>query len=824
MKSEKTGIFRRLSLPIIIASALGSSVPLTARADVTPEVPAGSGNASAAGAPAPQDSATATSGSAIPNAEKLPAIVVQATPLPGTAIDADKVPANVQTLTAADLTRNGSASMTQAMGMQLGSINVDDNLNDPFQPDILYRGFEASPVLGTPQGLAVYQNGVRINEAFGDVVNWDLFPDIAIDRVDLVSSNPVYGLNALGGAISVGMKNGFTYAGFDAELAGGSWGQRSLATQYGVNNGTVGFYAAARGYDSDGWRDFSSDAVRQFYTDLSIHGDRGTLDLSFTHANNHLDGQGAAPVQELAVDRSLVFTGPQANLNQLNFLALNGTFNLNNNWSLQGVLYYRQYKQDVANGNTTDYTACTNQAGILCQSDGLTPVTNAAGQNLPDISEDGTLPIGENDYESIRAYSRGAALQITGDDSIFGHGNHFSAGASIDYSKVDFFSGTQIGVINSQLLVEPSDLIVDTPESSPWGATPVSLGAWNQQVGFYVTDTFDVTSDLSVTASARYNIAHIDLRDNRGTDLDGDNSFSHFNPALGATYKLTPTATIYAGVSTNTRTPTASEIECSDPLQPCLLPSNLAGDPPNLHQVVAHTFEFGIRGNESGLFGADGQLAWNFGAFRTNADDDIYGIATSVSSGFYQNIGGTRREGIEAGLKFHEDRFSFYASYAYVLATFQSAMTLPSPSNPHQDDDGNIQVVRGDRMPGIPKNRLKFGVDFDVLPQWKIGGSVILVGNEYYFGDESNQNSPLPGYAVFDLDTTWRIDKSFEFFATVSNLFNTKYANYGIYSDPSGIGTPGVPADGVSNGPGVDNRFISPAAPRAVYAGMRIKF
>ncbi len=141
--------------------------------------------------------------------------------------------------------------MTGALNSTLGSISINDDSADPFQPDILYRGFEASPVLGTPQGLAVYQNGVRINEAFGDTVNWDLFPDIAIDRVQLVSSSPVYGRNALGGALTVTMKNGFTYPGGDLELAGGSYGQRSVTGQYGVNSGMFGFYVASRALDWD---------------------------------------------------------------------------------------------------------------------------------------------------------------------------------------------------------------------------------------------------------------------------------------------------------------------------------------------------------------------------------------------------------------------------------------------------------------------------------------------------------------------------------------------------------------------------------------------
>lgn len=761
------------------------------------------------------------------NAKQLATVVVQASAVPGgAALDADKVPGNVQSLSADDLTRNGSASVTQALNAQLGSVSLNDNLNDPFQPDILYRGFEASPVLGTPQGLAVYQNGVRINEAFGSTVNWDLFPDIAINRVQIVSANPVYGLNALGGAISVDMKNGFNYAGGELELSGGSFGQRSAVAEYGANNGTFGIYAAAKTLDEDGWRNFSADAVRQFYTGLSARTDRLSFDLSYTHADNHLNGQGSAPAQELAVSRKLTFTGPQANDNRLNFVSLNGTYQVSDHWSMQGVLYYRQFSQKVANGNNSSYVACTSAAlaGSLCQSDGVTPLNNAAGQNLPDISNGGTLPIGQNDSEAINSYSRGVTLQISNDRSLFGHNNQFTAGVAFDYANTNFYSGAQIGVINAKLTVLPSGLYVDTPEGSDFNAVPVILAANNRDAGVYVTDTFNPTPKLAVTASGRYDVAHIDLHDQRGTSLDGNSRFSHFNPALGGTYKLTPKLTAYAGLSTNTRTPTASEIECSDPLKPCLLPSNLAGDPPNLRQVVAHTVEFGLRGKIPNALSVDSVITWNVGAFRTNSFDDIYGISTSVSSGFYQNIGSTRRAGVEAGFNYRTDHWLAYFNYSYVHATFQSATQLPSPSNPLQNAGGNIEVRPGDRLPGIPNNRLKIGADYAITPKWKLGASMIMVSSQYYFGDGSNKNAPMPGYHVVNLHSSYQISRNVEVFGSIDNVFNAKYATYGIYSDPTGAAAPGVPVSGTTNGPGVDNRFFSPAAPTAVYGGVRVTF
>jgi iron complex outermembrane recepter protein len=759
------------------------------------------------------------------SANPLQTVTVTATAIPGADIDIDKVPGNVQILTSADLIRDGSASLTGALNSNLSSINVNDDLDDPFQPDILYRGFEASPVLGTPQGLAVYQNGVRINEAFGDTVNWDLFPDVAINRVELVSASPLYGLNALGGAISVTMKNGFTYQGGDVELSGGSFGQRSATVQYGVNNGTFGFYVASRALDWDGWRPFSSDRMRDVYAVLSAHTDAATLDLSYTRADNAMDGQGPAPVQELAVNRSLVFTGPQANINSLNFLTLNGTLKLTDTWSLQSVLYYRQYAQTVQNGDNSDYMACTDTPGILCQPDGVTPLTNAAGAQLPDISEGGSVVIGQNDFEVINAWSRGASFQIANSDSLFGHENHFTAGAVVDYSATSFFSGTQIGVLNSALLVLPSDLLLFTPEDSDAAVdngdpTPVSVDSINKNLGVFVTDTFNVTPDLAVTASGRYNIAHINLADQLGDNLSGYNRFVHFNPAIGATYKVLPTMTVYGGWSTNTRTPTASEIECSDPLTPCLLPTNLAGDPPLLKQVVSHTAELGLRGTLPDLAG--GEVSWNLSGFRTLLKNDIFGIATSISQGFFQNIGDTRRQGFEAGIGYRGERWSAFANYSFVQATFRSALTLPSPSNPFQDDDGDIQVTPGNRLPGIPENRFKVGTDFKIIPQWTVGATLNVVSSSFYVGDESNQLPPLPGYATVNLHTSYRPFAHFEVFASISNLLNRKYATWGILSDPTGINAPGIPADADTNDPGVDNRFQSPAAPFQVFGGVRL--
>ncbi|HME38081.1 MAG TPA: TonB-dependent receptor [Steroidobacteraceae bacterium] len=757
-------------------------------------------------------------------------LVIGTTPVPGLRVDADNVPGNAQSLSAAELRQDGTSNIISALSTRLGSVNVNDTLADPFQPDILYRGFEASPVLGTPQGLAVYQNGVRINEAFGDTVNWDLFPDIAVNRIDIVSATPLYGLNALGGAMAVTMKNGFTFQGADGELSGGSFNQRAGAAEFGFNNGNVGVYAAARVSNQDGWRLYSEDSVHQYYLDLSWHAGGASIDLSYARADNRLHGQGAAPVQSLAINPQNVFTGPQDNLNTLNFVTLNASYAVSDSLAVQGILYSRDFRQTVANGNRSNYTACTGAAaGSLCQGDGLTPLTTAAGAPIPDISNAGAQNLGENDYETINSQGYGASLQLTSSRPLQGHGNEFAVGATVDGAETNFFSGTELGVINAELTVVPSGLFVYTAEGSvdsngyPTPATPVELNANNKYYGFYATDTFDVGSLLAVTASGRYNIAKVDLSDQRGTALNGNNRFTHFNPALGAAYKRWRHATIYAGYSTNNRAPTASEIECSNPLQPCLLPTSLAGDPPNLRQVIAHTAEVGLRG-QSTTDSKQARLSWNASVFRTNLEDDIYGISTSVSTGFFSNIGSTRRQGFETGLNYRTAQWSTYAQYSYIDATFRSPLTLNSPSNPLQDANGNIHVAPGDRLPLIPRNRIKIGADYSLLHQWSLGASLVVVTDSFYKGDESNQNPPLPGYHVVNLRTSYRVNEQLEFFANVQNLFDARYSTYGLFSDPTGVGAPGIPANANSNDPRVDNRFQSPAMPRSYFGGIRISF
>jgi iron complex outermembrane receptor protein len=755
--------------------------------------------------------------------EVAPVTVIGATPLPGTRMDVAKAPYDVHTLSETDIEAGGTADATRALARRIGGVNVNENLDDPFQPDILYRGFEASPVLGTSQGLAVYQNGVRINEPFGDTVNWDLVPDVAIARMDVVGTNPVYGLNALGGAVVVTMKNGFDNPGGEATLSGGSFGQRALDVAYGAHGQRLGGFVAARGLDQNGWRMSSSDRLRQLYADVSARGDRLSLDLAYTGADNTLHGESATPVQELAISRRLIFTSPQLNANQLNFVNLNGTYAAGSSLSFAGGLYVRDFRQSVANGNTTGYVACEDpaSAGQLCQPDAATPLVSTAGAPIPDLSDGGEAPIGQNDRQSLHTRSFGGVVQATSTARLAGLGNQLSVGAAADHARIDYGSTAEVGTIDSALVVQPSGFFVLTPQGTPFNATPVGLRADNTDAGVFVTDTLDLTDRLSVTASGRFNWVRIALQDQLGTLLSGTNTYSRFNPAIGATYRIAPGLTGYLGYAEGSRAPTASEIECSDPQAPCLLPSSLSSDPPSLRQVVSHTFELGLRGSRPL---GQGRVSYSVGLYRTQVHDDIYAVATSLSAGFFQNIAGTRREGGELAVSYRDDRLSAYLNYAYVAATFQAALTLPSPSNPAQDENGDIHVRPGDRLPGIPRNRLKLGAEYAFTDRFRLGGDLQVLSSQYYRGDEANQLAPLPGYAVLGLHASYDVAPRLQLFARLENALDARYATFGLLGDPTGVGAPGVPAGAQTNGPGVDNRFQSPAAPFAAYGGVKLSF
>src|SRR5262249_15875485 len=275
----------------------------------------------------------------------MPPVNITATPLLPGLPELDKVPSTAQVFNRNAVTRDAFPALLRTLDEGAAGVALDQAQGNPWQPNLIYHGFEASPLVGDAQGLAVYVNGSRFNQPFGDTTNWDLIPDIAIDRIDLVGSNPAFGLNALGGALAIRLRDGFTYQGAEAEILGGSFGRVQGSFQYGVQSDNTSAYVAGTLMHDSGWRDFSPSTLRQIYGDIGWRSDSAELHLNILGADNDLVGNGTTPVDLLSVSRSAIFTFPDETKNKYARVGLSGTYAFSEETSLQVNAYYSNLSQ-----------------------------------------------------------------------------------------------------------------------------------------------------------------------------------------------------------------------------------------------------------------------------------------------------------------------------------------------------------------------------------------------------------------------------------------------------------------------------------------------
>jgi outer membrane receptor for Fe3+-dicitrate len=283
-------------------------------------------------------------------------------PLPGLNLTKEQIPGNIQSISAEEIKEAHSLSISDLLNSKLQSVNVNDYQGNPFQMDITYRGFTAGPQLGTSQGLSVFFDGIRVNEPFGDVVNWDMIPMNALDSFDVFpGSNPLFGLNTLGGALSMKTKSGFTSPGVSAEILGGSYGRKQLQASGGWNNGdSVAAFAAANLFLEDGWRDNSPSKVNQAFGKLEWQGERTYLSLSTLAVVNELVGNGTIPQEIYWQDHASVFTSPDETNNRLLQFQIAGAFDINDTVSLTGHVYHRDSTRNAYTGDIIDIETFRN--------------------------------------------------------------------------------------------------------------------------------------------------------------------------------------------------------------------------------------------------------------------------------------------------------------------------------------------------------------------------------------------------------------------------------------------------------------------------------
>jgi iron complex outermembrane receptor protein len=823
---------------LALVSGRPKSCPKEARrkpAMIRPPNPAGLARAGALGLTlSASTSALAQQGEAAPDILVVATSPVSAT-VSGTGVERAKIPGTVHSLTAQEIAADRSSSAVETLGRKIPGVHLTDVQGNEFAQDLRFRGFAASPLQGTPQGLAVYQNGIRINEAFGDTVNWDLILPSAIRGIDVFGSNPVFGLNALGGAVNVEMKNGFNYQGLEAQLTGGSYGRIATALQYGTAQGPWGLYLAGDRVRDAGWRFDSPTRVARFYGDLGYKVPGAEMHLALSRASNTLNVIGPTPVELIRIDRRAIYTSPQVTDNDAASAALSGKFDLSSTWSLQTNAYLRQFDQKRTDGNVADLEACSRASsfgGRICLEDdafGTPPggktqafrnqfaVVGPTGATIPFVAG---APYGTVDRVLSSSTTVGGSVQATNAGEVLGRSNTLILGTSFEHGSTSLQSSSELGFIYPNLLVAPKASIPGTGIApiqtlGRLGYAPVDLGATNTYFGAYVSDTLDLTDWAALSLGGRFNFARIETLDQTGAapELTGKHDFTRFNPFAGLTIKLAPTLSLYGGYSEANRAPTPLELSCADKDRPCLLQNSLVADPP-LKQVVSHTYEAGLRGTS--LLAPDLKLTWKLGGFRTDSENDILAIASALQGrGYYANVPGTRRQGIEANAGLQADRWSLYASYTRVDATFRFAGTLASPNNPAANADGDILVRPGNRIPLIPRDQLKAGFDYRLTPEWKVGADVVAFSSQFYAGDEGNQNRRLPSYWVVNLHTSYQVGEHVQLFADVKNLFNRRYATYGAFYEVAGT----KDAIGV---PLTDPRMVTLAQPLSLYGGVKI--
>jgi outer membrane receptor protein involved in Fe transport len=789
--------------------------------------------------------------------------VIGQTPLPGLELPVSHIAAPVQSVTAKDIENSQALDVASFMNRKLSGVHVNEVQGNPFQMDVNYRGYTASPLLGTPQGLSVFLDGVRINQPFGDVVSWDLIPKAAISSMNMMpGSNPLFGLNTLGGALAIQTKEGRTHPGSSVQVTGGSYGRRSIEIEHGgFNDKGLEWFVTANQFHENGWRTNSPSDVRQAFGKFGWQDALSDLDLTVSYADNKLTGNGLQEKRFLEQDYSSIYTQPDITKNRSLFLNLTGKHSLNDTTLLSGNVFYRKintstYNGDVNEGaldqsvyqpNAAERAALTAAGYTGFPSSGAnaanTPfpkwrcIAQALLADEPNEKCSGLINRTQTDQESF-----GLSGQLSLSDKLAGRKNLFIAGAAYDQSNIRFQQSGQYGYINADRSVTPVNAYADGSQNAGAGETAldsrVSLGGRTRTWSLFATDTLSITDHWHATVSGRYNrtvVKNNDLLNPGGgaDSLDGNHTFDRFNPAVGLTYTPSRAWNAYAGYSEGSRTPTAIELGCANPDNPCKLPNSMAGDPP-LKQVVTKTWDLGLRGHLNAV------THWNIGVFRADNHDDILFVADNQAGyGYFKNFGQTRRQGLELGGDTRFGALSLALSYTYLDATYRTAETVGGAGNSTNSEgpglEGNIDIKPGNRIPLIPQHMVKAAADYRFSEALSVGVDLVGVSGSYARGNENNQHQAdgtyylgagrSGGYGVMNLNANYKVNRQIQLFGHINNLFDREYttaAQLGstAFSGSGGFSARPFPAVG-GEYPVVNSTFYAPGAPRTLWVGLR---
>jgi len=792
-----------------------------------------------------------------PDLEKID--VISMTPLSGVGQSINEIPSNVQTLRAKDIEQQGTLSIADLLNNNLGSVTVSNGTGSAYQNDVLYRGFSATSTLGAPVGLSVFFDGVRMNESFGDIVNWDLIPMNAISSINLLpGSNPLFGLNTLGGSLVIITKNGRDDQGTDISLTGGSFGRRALSVETGWadDEHSTDYYVSMNWDKQRGYRNYSDSEIKQLYGKVRWDGESTDAELTYAYATTALHATQALPPEMLS-NPSSAYTSPDGVSNKMSLIKLKIDHELSKSDTIQEQIYFKQNNSNSLNSNVrfddgcnagSDTFSCGSTDSIFSSPGTARNVYNSA---FPRYTSD----INSSLVKSSSSQSQiGLRIQWDNVSKLLGNDNHFIAGVSADFSHLGYGQNTYLAQLVNYQAIAVSDCRYNTNSSGTGSCgsgliDSVNVSGTSKEYSFYLSDAFKANQKLNVIPSLSYNIT---IENQNGTNdqfLNGDGGFkwtagngvnyynpnfvglytykssspgystvtapsgytkgpyetglsgSHqyysINPALGFNYELGKNQDVFGGYSQSLRAPTILELSCANPAQPCATPTGFNGDP-DLKPVIARTFELGFRGKTSNGF------SWNIAAYDTRLQDDIqYQIASSSSSlGYFSNVGDTERRGIDLGMSQKWDRLFLALNYGFVNAEYKSSFI---------DTNGDT-VTSGNKIPGIANQSIKVRAAYQVTPSLLFGSNLIAVSGQYAQGDQANKDSKTPGYSVLNLDLHYKLSDGWSTSLLINNVLDRQYYTYGtegynIYAQT-----------------GVQEKFVTPAAPRTYWLTLTYSF
>ncbi|HXE58340.1 MAG TPA: TonB-dependent receptor [Gemmatimonadales bacterium] len=632
------------------------------------------------------------------------------------------VPARVSTVTGEEIDAWEPRLLGDALATQAG-ISVYDDLGSPYKVSIGTRGFSAGPVLGLPQGVSVFLDGVRQNEPDAAQVNFDLLPMEHVSRIELLSgTGSLLGPNSLGGAINLITRRGTEEREAELELSGGSFGSASVeGALSGMARGWDYYLGAGYGRE-DGWRQDTGAEGYNGFVNLGRRTARRGIRFQAFGATSRVEAAGSLPESMFGTPEVNFTTGDFEDLDQLQ-ASVSGYVPLGPG-RLSATLYHRRTDGERFN------------------------VNQAPDPDVRGLSENRT--VGANlDWRWSRELGRGSLAFRAGFDG------------AVNRVRVRIFTE------------DPSGRTLTTDVKSP-----------SRDAAGYLLADYRL-GRVTFSGGLRYDHIRIPFEDLLDPSADTSSTFERLSPRGGVSVDLGGGGSLYASAGQSFRAPALVELTCADENAPCPLPFALGDDPP-LDPVVATTYELGGRW-------VRGPAVIDGSVYRTDVRDDIFFIASDAAlfEGYFDNIGDTRREGVElaARLGFGAGH-ALYANYAFSRATFRTEAELFSPreeADPSSPIAGENEVQEGDELPLVPKHRINAGGLLILPAGFRLGADVRYVGRQWLRGDEANETERLDDYVTTDLQLGWS-GGPWEVTAIVTNLLDETYASFGTFNENRNTG------------------------------------